>query len=145
MLHKIWRFILSLFGFLVKQEAVRFQVVLTKLSLSGEKGKVADMADYIVGSVLLAEITPVDKNGLTAKLDSVPAWSTTDPAVVTVEPSEDGLSATLTAVGLGAAFVEVSADADLDDDEVRVISATIPVVVKEPEAVSFEVTLTEQA
>lgn len=103
------------------------------------------MAEYNVGNVLLAEITPLDKNGLVAKLDSVPAWSTTDPSVVEVTSSEDGLAATLTIVGLGAAFVEVSADADLDEGEERLITATIPIVVKEPEAVSFTVTLTEQA
>lgn len=145
MLQKLWRFILILFGLFVKREAVEFRVVLTKISPTGEKERSDIMAEYIVGNVLLAEITPVDKNGAAAKLDSVPSWSTTDPAVVTVEPSEDGLSATLTVVGLGAAFVDVSADADLDEGEERLITATIPIVVKEPEAVSFVVNLTEQA
>ena len=59
-------------------------------------------------------ITAVDARGNPAKLDGAPVWASSDTALLTVVPSEDGLSCVCTAVGpLGTAQVTVNADADL--------------------------------
>lgn len=61
-----------------------------------------------------ATITVLDAKGNPAPLDGAPSWSSSDPSVVAVEPSTDGLSVVIKAVGpLGTAQVRVDADADL--------------------------------
>lgn len=54
----------------------------------------------------------VDAAGNPADVDGAPGWDSSDPSVVAVEPSEDGLSCYAVAVGpLGSAQVSVTADA----------------------------------
>lgn len=80
----------------------------------GTRSKI-DMAFTLtdIQQVTLA-ITAVDARGNPAKLDGAPVWATSDAALLTVVPSEDGLSCVATAVGpLGTAQVLVTADADL--------------------------------
>lgn len=61
-------------------------------------------------------IEPVSAKGNPAKVDGAPVWSTSDDTVLTVEASEDGLSAVVKATGkVGSAQVSVLADADLGD------------------------------
>ncbi len=61
-------------------------------------------------------IQPVDARGNPAKIDGVPAWSSSDPAVLEVTPAADGLSAVAVPVGpLGVVQVNVQADADLGE------------------------------
>jgi hypothetical protein len=74
--------------------------------------------------------------GNPAKVDGVPVWSSSDESVVTVEASEDGLSAVATAVGpLGTAQISCEADADLDEGETRVITGVLDIEVRAAEAV----------
>lgn len=56
-----------------------------------------------------------DRLGKPAELDGVPTWRTSDPAVVSVESSEDGKSVTVKAVGEGTAVVTLEGDASSDD------------------------------
>lgn len=59
-------------------------------------------------------IQPVDAKGHPAKVDGAPVWLTDNTDVVALAPSADGLSCTVTAVGIpGTATIQVTADADL--------------------------------
>lgn len=60
-------------------------------------------------------VTVANDRGEAANIDGVPAWTSSDPAVVTVAPSVDGLSGVITAVGVGTARVTVSADSAVGD------------------------------
>jgi len=61
-------------------------------------------------------LNPKTPGGHPATLDGVPAWSTSDPAVIAVQPAEDGKSCTVLAAGsTGLATLGASADADLGE------------------------------
>lgn len=73
--------------------------------------------------------------GNPAALDDVPSWSTSAPEIVSLDVAADGLSAVATAVGpLGLAQISVTADADLDDGEVRELTALLDIQVVAAEA-----------
>jgi hypothetical protein len=81
-------------------------------------------------------IAPVDAAGNSAPVQN-PQWLSTDPGVLTVEPSVDGLSASAVAVGpLGTAQVQVSADADLGSGVVA-LTGILDVQVVAGQAVSL--------
>lgn len=82
-------------------------------------------------------VNPRDSKGNPAPLDGVPQWASSDPAVVSVVPSADGLSCVVKAVGLGNAQVTVTADADLDAGETRELQGTENFEVKPAEAVTL--------
>lgn len=68
----------------------------------------------------------VDRAGNPAKVDGVPAWSSSDDTVVTVTPAADGLSAVVSSTDkIGTAQVVVRADADLDAGESREIMGSL--------------------
>jgi hypothetical protein len=73
-------------------------------------------------------IAVTDKKGKAASVDGAPQWSTSDVAVVTVEPAADGLSAVLKAQSPGTAQIAVVADADLGDG-ITPLSGTLDVTV----------------
>jgi hypothetical protein len=81
-------------------------------------------------------IEPVTAKGRPALLDGVPEWSSSNPAVASIEPAVDGLSAVVVARGAGETQISVTADADLDEGETREISGVLDVQVKAGEAVS---------
>lgn len=65
---------------------------------------------------LALEIT--DSHGNPAQVDGVPAWSSADDGKVSVEPSADGMSATIFAEGpMTTAPVQISVTADADMGE----------------------------
>lgn len=73
--------------------------------------------------------------GNPANVDGTPVWSSSDDTVVSVEASEDGLSAVAVAVGpLGTAQISCEADADLGEG-VRAITGVIDIEVRAAEAV----------
>ena len=87
----------------------------------------------------LGPIQAVDAKGNTAPIDGVPTWVSSDATVLTVEPSTDGLSAVVKAVGpLGNAQVTVTADADLGTGVVNVVGL-LDVTVVAGQAVSLTV------
>jgi hypothetical protein len=58
-------------------------------------------------------IKAVDKKGNPARIDGVPEWLTDNSEVLVIEPSGDGLTCKVSAVGMvGVANVQVTADAD---------------------------------
>lgn len=92
-------------------------------------------------------IKPVDKKGKPAQVDGVPVWASTASEVATVKPSEDGLSAVVTAVDLGDAQISVTADADLGTG-VRELKGVLDITVVAGEAAGLTIIAgapTEQA
>ena len=67
-------------------------------------------------------ITYVDAKGNPAKVDGVPAWSSSDDAVIAVAQAADGMSAVITPMGLGTAQVRIEADADLGSGVVSLVT-----------------------
>lgn len=82
-------------------------------------------------------LAPKTAAGNPASLDGAPTWSVSDESVLELTVSEDGLSATVAAKGLGSAQVSVVADADLDEGEVREISGVLDLVVVAAEAATL--------
>lgn len=81
--------------------------------------------------------------GNPAKIDGVPTWTSSDPAIVGVTPSSDGMSAVIFAVGpVGNAQISVEADADLGAG-VRKINQLQDIEVVAAEATSLSVKLGE--
>lgn len=89
-------------------------LVFWKINPDGSRSKL-DMAFILtdIQQVDLA-ITAVDAKGNPAKLDGAPTWLSSDESILTVQPSVDGMSAVVIAVGpIGTAQISVTADADL--------------------------------
>jgi hypothetical protein len=112
---------------------IRFQFFAVRLQ-DGElivKGDLKSMFirdDEQVG----LSIQPVDKAGNPAEVSGSPSWSSSDPTILTVVPSADGLSAVAAAVGkLGKATVSVTLGS---------ISGTLDVEVHSDAAVSVTIT-----
>jgi hypothetical protein len=85
-------------------------------------------------------ISPVDAVGNPALVEGIPVWTSSNEAVLTVIPAEDGLSAVATTVGpLGVAQVTVTADADLGEG-VTMIAGTEDFTVLASQAVSMGIT-----
>jgi len=80
-------------------------------------------------------IDPKTAAGNPAPVDGIPTWESSDPSVATVEPSEDGKSASIvTGDGaIGTATINVTADADLGEG-IRSITDTVNLMVVQPEA-----------
>lgn len=85
---------------------------------------------------ILVTLTPTTESGNPASLDGEPTWTVTE-GDATVEVQPGGLSAYIVSGTPGASNVEVSADADLDAGEERVISDMIAVTVVAAEAASL--------
>jgi hypothetical protein len=86
------------------------------------------------------EIQPVDRAGNLGTLASGPVWSSSDPAILTVAPAADGMSAVVSAMGkLGAAQVNVTAEGD-PTPGVNTITGTVDVQVVGGKAVSLQFT-----
>lgn len=63
-----------------------------------------------------------DGKGNPAKVDGAPSYQTDNPAILTLNPSADGLSCEIVATGMiGTANVQCSADADLGPDVKQII------------------------
>lgn len=69
---------------------------------------------------------PLDKNGNPAKVDGVPEWQIDNPALATVTPASDGMTALVKALGAGSLNVKCIADADLGSG-IRNIEGTITI------------------
>jgi hypothetical protein len=87
-------------------------------------------------------IKVVDKKGNAAPVDGKPVWSTDNPDVLALTPSDDGLTCDVAAVGpLTASPVRVSVTADADlGAGVTDITGFIDVTIVAGSATSIEVT-----
>lgn len=87
---------------------------------------------------------PLDRLGAPAAVDSVPAWTTSEPSVGTLAVAPDGLSATFTTAALGITQITVTADADMTGG-VRTVTGTFDIQVEQGEAQSIHVSAVEVA
>jgi hypothetical protein len=88
---------------------------------------------------VLGPVVPKSKGGNPAPIDGKPVWTVSDPTILTLTVTDDGLSATVVSTGkLGTSQVAVSADADLGEG-VTTISGTVDVTVQAGAAVTLEV------
>jgi hypothetical protein len=72
---------------------------------------------------VLGPVAGLDKKGQPAPLPGPVAWASSDATILTVAPSDDGLSATVVAVGpLGNAQVTVTSGSDTEVGNVTVIA-----------------------
>lgn len=85
-------------------------------------------------------VQPLNSKGNPAPVDGVPQWASTNPSVATVTPAADGLTAEVVAAGIGVTQINCVADADMDEDETREITAVLDVEVKASEAVQLGIT-----
>lgn len=96
-----------------------------------------------VGQSKTVVLVAKDANGNLARLDQQdgpPQWTTSNPAVATIAPTSDGLSATVSGVAPGTTQLGVRGDADLDAGETRFLdSPPFDVVVSEIEAATIEI------
>jgi hypothetical protein len=86
----------------------------------------------------VAHVQAVDADGNAATLDSAPTWSSSDPTIVTVTPSPDGLTCVIgspTPGPLGSAVVTVTAAVGSNT-----VSGTLAVDIIGSAAVSINVT-----
>lgn len=115
---------------------VRFKLVLTDgFKVEGD----ALMFTLTDLQKATAVITVLDAKGNPAPLDGAPQWSSSDPSIVAVVPSPDGLSAVIQAAGpTGTAQVRVDADADLGASIVP-LQGVLDVEVVASQAVSIAV------
>lgn len=90
----------------------------------------------------LITVAPADAAGNPAAIDGVVTWTSTDPAIIAVQPAPDGFSCFVAAAGkLGNAQVTCSADADLDPVAVSEIRGLLDVMVVAGPAVGFALTV----
>lgn len=85
-------------------------------------------------------LNPTDAKGKPARLDGQPVWSSSDPAVVSVTPSPDGLTGRCLAGDPGTATITAQADADLGEGT-RSIAAQVDFTILAGEAVTMAVTV----
>lgn len=82
-------------------------------------------------------VEALDAYGNPARIDGVPTWQVSDPALGTLVPVEGTMSAVYTTLGvLGLTQVSAQADADLGAG-VRPITCTLDIAVEAAEAVSL--------
>lgn len=89
---------------------------------------------------ILVTLNPTTAAGNPAVLDGVPVWTVVE-GTATVEPASDGLSAYIVSGDVGASTVNIAADADLDEGEVREITDAIAVNVVAAEAAGLGLTM----
>lgn len=102
-------------------------------------GVASVMKQLFVGKKFVASVVFRDKAGNPAATDGVPEWATDNSDVLSVIPSDDGMSCTVKANGpLGTAKVQVMADADLGEGK-KVVVGVLEVSVSAGEATVVEV------
>ena len=124
--------------FLLGVDPRRGRIKFTKAAFSDGTAVKGDIMALIMTNsqeVDLA-IQPLDKRGKPARVDGIPAWSSSDPAKVEVVASDDGLSCVAKALNNGTVQISVSADADLGDG-IRALTGTLDLEIVSGEAVTL--------
>lgn len=96
-----------------------------------------------IDRIVTLSIAPVDAAGNPAPLDGAPFWALSEPGLVEVRATDDGLSAEVHPTGaLGLTQVVVTADARLGPD-VKTLTGIFEIHVVGGEAVSLGITAGE--
>jgi hypothetical protein len=94
------------------------------------------------GQSVELSISPVDSFGNAARIDGVPAWTVSDPSLVDLVVSPDGLSVRATSLGhVGVSVIGVSVDADLSEG-IRTLAGSASLEIEAGEAVDLGVVVT---
>jgi hypothetical protein len=91
---------------------------------------------------LRIRLNPKTDKGKPSRVDGTPTWESSDEAVVTAEPQDNGLSCIVVAQGPGTARVTVTADVDLGPG-VQTLTDTVEITVSEPFATDLGVAIEE--
>lgn len=83
---------------------------------------------------VLIAINPRTAAGNPAPLDGNPMFTSSDESVITIEPTDDPNRVFVVAQAAGSATMNASADADMDEGEVRTLTGSIDFVVDQAEA-----------
>jgi hypothetical protein len=91
---------------------------------SSWKGQVLLMFQLGSSQQVLLSVAFRDRRGNPARVDGTPDWLTDNSEVLALEPSGDGLSCLVRALGpLGKATVTLSADADLGEGSLPIVGS----------------------
>jgi len=84
-------------------------------------------------------VSPKSAAGNPAEVDGIPAWNSSDESVITLVPSDDGLSVDAITTGkIGTSQISVSVDADLGSG-IRTITGVLDIEVRPSEAVTLDI------
>lgn len=101
---------------------IRFGPIRAKRFLFAPTGAPVMATILTVDQVADATAEFTDAYNNPARIDGVPQWSSADETILTIAPSEDGMTAVATPAGpLGMVQVSVRADADLGEGMQEVI------------------------
>jgi hypothetical protein len=115
-------------GMFCEHKAIRFRWRIGPVESSPRPGEVAMLVLKDAQKVTIT-VSPIDAKGNTAQVDGVPAWAVADPAILTLVPSDDGLTCVATTTGaVGTTQITITADADLGEG-VKTISGLVDVEV----------------
>lgn len=118
----------------------RQPVFITHRFKQKPKGELLIMVTMTSTQQVTLSVAFKDKAGNTAPVDGAPSWGVDNPNVVAIEPSADGLSCTVKAVGpIGKSLVSVQADADLGDG-FTAIAGTADFDITAGQAATIEIT-----
>lgn len=70
-----------------------------------------------------------DKNGVSAKVDGIPVWASSDETVLHPVPNADGMGGSVETVGAGTARITITADADLGTGTATITGVSDDIVV----------------
>lgn len=130
-MRRLWQWLVGLFLFRRPRESARLSIRLNSVEVS----VILLTNEQRVPLTLVS----LDARDQVTRLDSVPVWTVSDPAVGTVVAALDGLSAVFTAAGpLGTTQVRVTADAAFGAP-VRTLTATVDIQVEAGEAASLRI------
>lgn len=123
---------------------LRWSLQLDHFKVKGDNHMAVTIRDTEKVGVAIAV---VDAKGNPAQIDGAPVWAVSDPAGLAVVPAEDGLSASVVAVGpLGVFQATVQVDADLGEGVKPLIGILdVEVVAGEAAAINFQVGIPEPA
>lgn len=125
---------------LLEKRLIRFRCHISLIETSPNFGDAAMTVVLKDNQKVSIGIAPVDAKGNTAKIDGAPVWTVADATIVTLVPSEDGMSCVATAAAIGTTQITISADADLGEG-VTTITGLVDIEVTGGVATGLNVTV----
>jgi hypothetical protein len=121
--------------------AIRFRWRIGPIEFSPILGEIVMAIVLKDAQKVTINISPVDAKGNAAKVDGAPVWAVSDPTILTLAPSTDGLSCVATTTGVvGTTKIAITADADIGEG-VQTISGSIDIEVVGGVAAGLNITI----